>query len=109
MFRKIKEILYRSFENKEISYKKMNEIMKNGKTYLIDVRSKQEYNEGHLDGAINIPLFDIERETQNLVKNKSVAIIVYCSSGGRSRQAKEILDRLGYENVYNLKATDLNL
>ncbi len=109
MFRKIKEILYRSFENKEISYKKMNEIMKNGTTYLIDVRSKQEYNKGHLDGAINIPVFDIEREIQNLVKNKSVSIIVYCSSGGRSRQAKEILDRLGYENVYNLKATDLNL
>ena len=102
MFKKIKKIFYRSFDNKEISYKKMNELMENNNAYLIDVRSNQEYKEDHLDGAINIPLFDIERKIENIVHDKSIVIIVYCSSGSRSRQAKEILDRLGYTNVYNL-------
>ena len=109
MLKKIKEILNRSFDNKEISYKKMNEILKNRNAYLIDVRSIQEYKEGHLNGAINIPVFEIERKIEEVVKNKETDIIVYCSSGGRSRQAKEILDRLCFKNVYNLKATNLNL
>lgn len=109
MLKKIKEILNRSFDNKEISYKKMNEILKNRNAYLIDVRSIQEYKEGHLNGAINIPVFEIERKIEEVVKNKETDIIVYCSSGGRSRQAKEILDRLGFKNVYNLKTTNLNL
>ena len=87
----------------------MNEILKNRNAYLIDVRSIQEYKEGHLNGAINIPVFEIERKIEEVVKNKETDIIVYCSSGGRSRQAKEILDRLGFKNVYNLKATNLNL
>ena len=109
MIKKIKRIFYRSIENKEISYKNLKELMKNKTVYLIDVRSNQEYEEGHLDGAINISLYNIEKQIGNYVKNKTDIIILYCSSGGRSRQAKEILGRLGFKNVYNLKATNLNL
>lgn len=104
MFKKIKQILYRSLETKEISYKKLEEIMKNNpKAILVDVRSKQEYNEGHLDGAINIPLYDLEKQIEKLPPDKQCAVILYCRSGHRSRQAKEKLEKLGYENIYNLK------
>ncbi len=103
MIKTIKRILYRSIDNKEISYKKLNDFMKSKKVFLIDVRSNQEYEEGHLTGAINISVYNIEKEIQNVVKNKSDTIIVYCSSGGRSKEAKEILERLGYDEVYNLK------
>ena len=103
MIKTIKRILYRSIDNKEISYKKLNDFKKNKKVFLIDVRSNQEYEEGHLTGAINISVYNIEKEIQNVVKNKSDTIIVYCSSGGRSKEAKEILERLGYDEVYNLK------
>lgn len=103
MIKKIKRIFYRNIENKEISYKNLKELMKNKTVYLIDVRSNQEYEEGHLDGAINISLYNIEKQIGNYVKNKTDIIILYCSSGGRSREAKRILENLGYEEVYNLK------
>ena len=103
MIKKIKRIFYRSIENKEISYKNLKELMKNKTVYLIDVRSNQEYEEGHLDGAINISMYNIEKEISNYVKNKNDLIILYCSSGGRSREAKKTLENLGYQHVYNLK------
>ena len=103
MIKKISRIFYRSIENKEISYKNLKELMKNKTVYLIDVRSNQEYEEGHLDGAINISMYNIEKEISNYVKNKNDLIILYCSSGGRSREAKKTLENLGYQNVYNLK------
>lgn len=103
MLRIMRQILYRSIENKEISYKSLNEDMKNKNIILIDVRSRQEYEEGHLEGSINIPVYDIERKIEKIVKNKKNIIVVYCSSGYRSKKAKEILESLSYENVYNLK------
>lgn len=103
MFRKIKEILYRSLENREISYQKLQEIMKKNKNaILLDVRNKQEFQEGHLEGSINIPLYEIDKQLYKL-PDKQCTIIIYCASGHRSKQAKEKLEKLGYENVYNLK------
>lgn len=103
MLKKVKEILYRSLENKEISYKKMEDMLqKNKDAILLDVRSKQEYEEGHLDGSINIPLYEIDKELEKLPDKKSM-ILIYCASGHRSKQAKEKLEKLGYENVYHLK------
>ena len=104
MFKKIREILYRSIEVKEISYKKAKEIIKKDKTtILLDVRSPQEYKEEHLDTAINIPLYSLEKEAENIIKNKQCTIISYCTTGHRSKMAKELLEKKGYENVYNLK------
>lgn len=104
MLRRIKQILYRSLENKEISYKKLKEISnKNSTVILLDVRSKQEYEEGHLESAINIPVFELENKANNILKDKTKTIIVYCASGSRSRRAKEILEEMGYKDIYNLK------
>lgn len=99
----LKKIFYRSFEDKEISYKDLTTLMKDKKVFLIDVRSNQEYEEGHLDGAINIPLFNIERDIEKAVKSKQDTVILYCAKGIRSLEAKKILENLGYERVYNLK------
>lgn len=104
MLIKIKRMLYRNFENKEITYKKLTEIVKKNKeVILLDVRSKQEYKEGHLENAINIPVFDLEEQAGKLLKDKSKTIIVYCATGNRSKRAKEILEKLNYEDIYNLK------
>ena len=62
MIKKIRKILYRSIENNEISYKKMTDMLKNSDIYLIDVSSNQEFEEGHLDGAINIPVYNIKKD-----------------------------------------------
>ena len=99
----LKKIFYRSFEDKEISYKDLTTLMKDKKVFLIDVRSNQEYEEGHLDGAINIPLFNIEKDIEKVVQSKQDTVILYCAKGIRSMEAKKILENLGYERVYNLK------
>lgn len=104
MFRKIRKILYRSIETREISYKKLQEMTKkNHDIILVDVRSSQEFTENHLAGAINIPVFDLEEKAEEILTSKEQTIIAYCSTGSRSKRAKEILENLKYENVYHLK------
>lgn len=103
MIKKIKKIFYRCIENKEILYDELKENIKDKETLLIDVRSSQEYDEGHINGAINIPIYNIKKEIQKVTNNKEQTIILYCSTGARSRKAKIELEKLGYENVYNLK------
>jgi len=69
---------------------------------LLDVRSNQEYREAHLQGAINIPDFEIFKRIQREIPKKNQLIILYCQYGGRSKSASLILKKLGYTNVYNL-------
>lgn len=84
-----------------IELSQMKVLMKQG-AFLIDVRSPQEYREGHLEGAISIPEYEIKRKIDSEVKDKDAKIIVYCNSGGRSRRAADTLKRLDYTNIYNL-------
>ena len=69
---------------------------------LLDVRSKQEYNEGHLQGAINIPDYEIAQRVQNEIPKKNQLVVTYCQYGGRSRNANSIMKKMGYTNLYNL-------
>ena len=59
MMNKLKQILYRSVDNSEISYQRLKKLLKENNVFLIDVRGSREFEEGHLDGAINIPVNDI--------------------------------------------------
>lgn len=65
---------------------------------IIDVRTENEYNAGHLEEAINIPVGNIE----SIDINKDVRIVVYCRSGSRSATAASKLIELGYEKVYDM-------
>ena len=104
LLKKIKEFLNRGIINdKEVNLKKAKEILDKTNGVLLDVRSHQEYNEEHLPGAININLYDLKKEITDKIKNKETTIVVYCSCGVRSKKAKEILEELGYTEVYNLK------
>ncbi len=83
--------------------KKEEKKMKNEEDYIIvDVRTNDEYQTGHIKGAINIPYNEIH-EGINLDKNKT--IMVYCKSGKRSAIAYETLTKLGYK-VNDLGAYD---
>lgn len=87
----------------DLSYEEMQKIRKeNVNNMLIDVRNPNEYNEGHLDGAINIPNYEIEKKIDIIVPNKKDIIILYCQSGNRSKRAQKELQQIGYENVYSL-------
>lgn len=104
MLERIKRIFYRSMASHEINYcqaKKM--LTQNPNAILLDVRSKQEYEEGHLSGSIPLCLYDICKQADKILPDKEQTIITYCSSGSRSKEAQEILETMGYENVYNLK------
>ena len=67
--------------------------------FLVDVRSKPEFQSGSVKGAVNIPLETIVQRVDDL-KNKE-NIIVFCRSGNRSAQAKRVLESKGFTNVYN--------
>lgn len=70
---------------------------------LIDVRTKEEYSEDHIAGAINIPLNEIRLdEIKDVVDDFDDNIIVYCRSGARSKEASKLIIDLGYTSVYDL-------
>ncbi len=71
--------------------------------YLVDVRTPEEYGQGHLDGAVNIDWFapDFAERFQDVPKGRT--IYVYCKMGGRSAKAQEKLRSMGYDHVVNLE------
>ncbi len=73
----------------------------NNSAVLIDVRTIDEYNTEHINGSISVPLDNIE-EIEEQVPSKDKILIVYCSSGNRSKQAKEKLIDMGYKTVYDM-------
>ena len=66
---------------------------------ILDVRSKEEYVEGHINGAICIPVETINDTVINQLPDKNQMILVYCRSGYRSAMAAEILAKLGYTDI----------
>ena len=86
-------------EYKKITSDEAKNIMLTEKPIVVDVRSLEEYNEGHIPNAISIPLETIENEAETKLKNKDDLILVYCRSGRRSREAALKLIEKGYTNV----------
>lgn len=102
LYEKIKKRMNRHIDEKNINFEEMMELEKQG-AILIDVRSPQEYKEGHLDGAILLPEYEIKTKAKEILKDKEKTIIAYCTSGARSKQAQKRLEKMGYNNVYNLE------
>ncbi len=88
--------------NEMIAVSEVKEIIDNygdySNLYIVDVREKDEYESGHLENAINIPLSVLEA----IDLDKDARIIVYCQSGGRSSNARSILENLGYTDVVDM-------
>lgn len=82
-----------------ISAEAAKEKMDQGNVIIVDVRTKEEYEEGHIKDAINIPLDDIDQAGDQL--KKSDTILVYCRSGNRSAQAARKLSESNYEHIYD--------
>ncbi|HSF62538.1 MAG TPA: molybdopterin-synthase adenylyltransferase MoeB [Gaiellaceae bacterium] len=71
-------------------------------TLFVDVREPDEWEEGHIPGAIYTGRGRLEQRIEGLVPDKSRALVVYCSAGSRSAFAAKVLEELGYVNVVNL-------
>lgn len=70
--------------------------------YIVDVRTPEEYIDGHIPGALHIPLDRVADQLERLIPNKETKIIFYCAVGGRSQTALETALAAGYSHVYNL-------
>ncbi len=71
----------------------ISKVLKENNYIVVDVRTKEEYDTGHVKNAINIPYDEINEETE---LDKSKTILVYCKSGKRSKIAYQTLTQLGY-------------
>jgi len=87
-----------SYEN--ISVDEAYELIKGGGYQILDVRTPEEYAEGHIAGSALIPLSELEKRLEELDKNQLV--IVYCRTSNRSTQASEILINAGFKEIYNM-------
>ena len=75
-----------------------NELIAQG-AIIMDVRTKGEYQSGHIKGSINIPLDNLRNNLSKIKKNK--CIVTCCASGARSSSAKSILNSNGFNEVHN--------
>ena len=83
-----------------ITAEEAKQIMDTEEGYIIlDVRTQEEYDQGHIPGAILIPDTEIKAEAENVLTDKAQLILVYCRSGRRSKLAAESLVELGYTNI----------
>ena len=83
-----------------ITIEEAKEIMDSQEGYIIlDVRAQEEYDQGHIPGAIVIPHTEITVRAEAELKDKDQLILVYCRSGRRSKLAAEDLVKLGYTNI----------
>ena len=98
LFRKKKN---RKIDMYDISDEDLSSIILKG-AIIVDVRSPQEYEEGHMEGAILLPEYDIKKKAREVLQDKNKDIVVYCSSGTRSKKAQKELQDMGYTKVYNL-------
>ena len=79
------------------------QCMNREKGVVVDVCGRDEYAQGHIKGALNVPLDQLEANLGQAVKNKSTTLILSCASGMRSKRAQAIAQKLGYEKVHSLQ------
>lgn len=85
----------------KINAEKAKEMMEEGNVTIVDVRSKEEYEEEHIPNAVLVPNETIKEEAPSLLPDKDAVLLVHCRSGARSKQASDTLVKLGYTQVYD--------
>ena len=81
--------------------KGLKEYAEKENAVLLDVRTPQEYRDGHIPGSKNVPLQTLDK-VRSVVENKDAELFVYCYSGARSKKATVVLGQMGYTNVQNI-------
>lgn len=77
------------------------EMMENEDVIIVDVRTEEEFEEQHIEGAILIPDYEIEDLAEEKLPDKEATILVYCRTGRRSENASRALIEMGYTSVYD--------
>jgi rhodanese-related sulfurtransferase len=88
---------------KEVSVDETRERMNsNPQARLIDVREDHEWNEAHAAGSIHLGKGIIERDIETTIPDKATEVILYCGGGYRSALAADVLQKMGYTNVFSM-------
>jgi len=77
------------------------EMIDNEDVIILDVRTEEEFRQGHIEGAILIPDYDLDKLAGEKLPDKDATILIYCRSGNRSKLASHFLIGMGYQNVYD--------
>lgn len=85
-----------------ITVEEMDSLLEMEKVQLVDVRTPQEYADGHIEGAINIDFTDENFETLLSGVDKSKPVAVYCGRGGRSGKCSAYMKKAGFTKIYDL-------
>ena len=96
----IKELQEKIIE--DVNAEKFYQLIEKGDGIIIDVRTSQEFNSGHIIDATNIDFYSDDFTDKLKIVRKDVPIYVYCRSGGRSSSAANKMEKLGFTKVYNL-------
>ena len=85
----------------QISQEAAKEMMDTQDVIILDVREQDEYDSGHIPGAVLLPVGTIDEDTAaEVIPGKDSTVLVYCRSGNRSKTASSTLAELGYTNIY---------
>jgi phage shock protein E len=76
--------------------------LKSGEAMIVDVRDKDEWDEGHIPGAMHMSRGTIELDIEEKVADPNAMVICHCGGGGRSALAAESLQKMGYKNVCSM-------
>jgi len=94
------EIKQKYYVMEQDDAKQWMDAMKPDEFILLDVRMKEEFDTGHIKGAISIPDYAILKEMKEKLPDKNKPIFIYCRSGVRSKRAAQALASAGYKKVY---------
>ncbi|MDC7292862.1 MULTISPECIES: rhodanese-like domain-containing protein [unclassified Butyrivibrio] len=92
----LKDLIKRTDINSEIEKYKAT-----AGAVLLDVRTEEEYKNGHIPGSINLPVEEIQK-IEDVITDKNVPVFVYCLRGGRAGRAVKIMQTFGYKDVKNI-------
>ncbi len=85
----------------QISQEEAKEMMDSQEVLILDVREQDEYDSGHIPGAVLLPVGSITEESAaEVIPEKDATVLVYCRSGNRSKTAAKTLAELGYTGIY---------
>ena len=85
----------------QITQEEAKEMMDTQEVIILDVREQDEYDSGHIPGAVLLPVGTIDETTAaEVIPEKDATVLVYCRSGNRSKTASSTLAGLGYTNIY---------
>ena len=84
-----------------ISAEEAKAIIDSENVIILDVRTQEEFDSGHIENAVLLPITEITDNAEGILPDKDAKILVYCRSGNRSATAARELIRMGYTNVYD--------